>query len=87
MAAIIGGISFILYGMISAVGVRNLVESKVDLNISRNLIIVAVTMVCGLGFSKGLTLTVAGTAITLTNLALAALSGIVLNAVLPGREK
>jgi len=85
-ASIIGGISFILYGMISAVGMRNLIESKVDLNVSRNLIIIAVTMVCGLGFSKGLTFTVCGTAITLTNLALAALCGIALNAFLPGRE-
>ncbi len=85
-SAIIGGISFILYGMISAVGIRNVVENKVDLTIPRNLIIVAVILVCGLGFSGGLTFTVAGTSITLTSLALAAIMGILLNAVLPGNE-
>lgn len=83
-SAIIGGISFILYGMISAVGIRNVVENKVDLTIPRNLIIVAVILVCGLGFSGGLTFTVAGTSITLTSLALAAIMGILLNAILPG---
>ena len=84
--AIIGGISFILYGMISAVGIRNVVENHVDLTKSRNLIIVAVILVCGLGFSSGLTFTLAGTSITLTGLALAAIMGILLNAILPGNE-
>lgn len=85
-AAIIGGISFILYGMISAVGIRNMVENKIDLTKSRNLVIVACILVCGLGFSNGLTFTAGGTSITLTSLALAAIVGIVLNAVLPGNE-
>ena len=48
---IIGGISFVLYGMISAIGVRNVVENRVDFTNSRNLIIAAVILVCGLGFS------------------------------------
>ena len=61
-----------------------MVENKVDLTIPRNLIIVAVILVCGLGFSGGLTFTVAGTSITLTSLALAAIMGILLNAILPG---
>lgn len=85
-SAIIGGISFILYGMISAIGVRNIVENRVDFTKSRNLIIAAVILVCGLGFSGGLTFTVAGTSITLTSLAIAALAGIILNAVLPGND-
>ncbi len=85
-SAIIGGISFILYGMISAVGIRNVVENQVDLTIPRNLMIVAVILVCGLGFSDGLTFTVAGTSITLTSLALAAIMGVLLNAILPGNE-
>ena len=85
-AAIIGGISFILYGMISAVGIRNVVENKVDLTKSRNLVIAACILVCGLGFSNGLTFHIGGTAITLTSLALAAIVGIVLNAILPGNE-
>ena len=85
-SAIVGGVSFILYGMISAIGVRNIVENKVDFTNSRNLIIAAVILVCGLGFSSGLTFTVAGTPITLTSLAIAAICGIILNAILPGND-
>lgn len=85
-SAIIGGVSFMLYGMISAIGVRNVVENKVDFTKSRNLIIAAVILVSGLGFSGGLTFTVFGTPITLTGLAIAALAGIILNAILPGND-
>ena len=85
-AAIIGGVSFMLYGMISAIGVRNVVENKVDLTKSRNLIIAGVIFVCGLGFSNGLTFTIGETHITLTALAIAAIAGIILNAVLPGND-
>ena len=85
-AAIVGGISFILYGMISAIGVRNIVENKVDFTKSRNLIIAAVILVCGLGFSGGLTFTIGGASVTLTSLAIAAIAGIVLNAILPGND-
>ena len=85
-AAIVGGVSFILYGMISAIGVRNVVENRVDFTNSRNLIIAAVILVCGLGFSGGLTFNVGGTAVTLTSLAIAAIAGIVLNAILPGKD-
>ena len=84
--AIIGGISFMLYGMISAIGVRNIVENRVDLTKSRNLIIAGVIFVCGLGFSSGLTFNIGSTSITLTALAIAAIAGIVLNAVLPGND-
>ena len=85
-SSIIGGVSFILYGMISAIGVRNVVENHVDFTKSRNLIIAGVIMVCGLGFSNGLTFTIAGASITLTALAIAAIAGIVLNAILPGND-
>ncbi|MCD7862454.1 MAG: uracil-xanthine permease family protein [Lachnospiraceae bacterium] len=85
-ASIIGGVSFMLYGMISAIGVRNVVENNVDFTKSRNLIIAAVILVTGLGFSDGLTFTVFGTSITLTALALAAILGIFLNIVLPGND-
>ena len=85
-SAIVGGVSFILYGMISAIGVRNIVENKVDFTNSRNLIIAAVILVCGLGFSGGLSFTIGSTSITLTGLAIAALAGVVLNAVLPGND-
>lgn len=85
-ASIIGGVSFMLYGMISAIGVRNVVENRVDLTKSRNLIIAGIIFVCGLGFSNGITFTVAGTSITLTSLAIAAIAGIVLNIILPGND-
>lgn len=86
--AIIGGISLILYGMISGIGVRNLVEKRVDLNQSRNLIIVATILVSALGFNSigGITFAVAGTDINLSGLAIASLLGVLLNAVLPGND-
>ena len=85
-AAIVGGVSFILYGMISAIGVRNVVENKVDFTRSRNLIIAAIILVSGLGFSDGLTFVVGETHITLTSIAIAAILGILLNAILPGKD-
>ncbi len=85
-SAIIGGVSIMLYGMISAIGVRNVVENQVDFTKSRNLVIAAVILVCGLGFSSGLTFNVGGTSITLTGLAIAAIAGIILNAILPGND-
>ena len=87
-SGIVGGISFVLYGMISAIGVRNVVENKVDFTNSRNLIIAAVILVCALGFDSvgGITFTVAGMAVNLSGLAIAAIAGIVLNAILPGND-
>ena len=87
-AGIIGGISFVLYGMISAIGVRNVVENKVDFTNSRNLIIAAVILVCALGFNSvgGITFAVAGLTINLSGLAIAAIAGILLNAILPGND-
>lgn len=84
--AIIGGISFILYGMISAIGVRNVVENKVNFKKSRNLVVAAVILVSGLGFTSGVTFAVGSTVVTLTPLAIAAILGVVLNAVLPGKD-
>ncbi len=84
--AIIGGISFILYGMISAIGVRNIVENRVDFSNSRNLIIGATILVCGLGFTNGISFTIGNAHITLTSLAIASIVGILLNAILPGKD-
>lgn len=84
-SAIIGGISFVLYGMISGVGVRNVVENKVDLTKSRNLIIIAVILVTALGLGS-LDFTIGEFNISLTALAVAAVAGIVLNAILPGND-
>lgn len=87
-SAIVGGVSFILYGMISAIGVRNVVENKVDFTNSRNLIIAAVILVCALGFNSvgGITFAIAGVSINLSGLAIAAIAGILLNALLPGND-
>ncbi len=86
--AIIGGVSFILYGMISAIGVRNVVENQVDFTNSRNLIIAAVILVSALGFNSigGLSFSVAGVTVSLSGIAISALLGIFLNAVLPGND-
>ena len=84
--AIVGGISFILYGMISAIGVRNIVENQVDFKQSRNLIVAAIILVIGLG-SNGLSIPFGDdNTLTITALALASIVGIVLNAILPGKD-
>ncbi len=83
--AVIGGISFILYGMISAIGVRNVVENKVDFTKSRNLIIAAVILVSALGLGT-VSIVLGSMTISLSALAVASLAGIILNAILPGRD-
>ena len=87
-SGIVGGISFVLYGMISAIGVRNVVENRVDFTNSRNLIVAAVILVCALGFNSvgGVTFAIAGVNINLSGLAIAAIAGILLNAILPGND-
>lgn len=85
-AAIVGGISFVLYGMISAVGVRNMVENQVDFSKPRNTIVAAVILVCSLGLGSGISFTIGKFGITLSALAIAAIAGIILNAVLPGKD-
>lgn len=84
--SVVGGISFVLYGMISAIGVRNIVEAKVDFSKARNTIIAAVILVVALGLSNGITFTVGGNTITLTALAVASIVGIVLNLIFPEKD-
>lgn len=84
-AAIVGGISFVLYGMISAIGVRNIVEAQVDFSNTRNTIIAAVILVLALGLGS-ISFAVFGINITITGLAMAAIVGMVLNAILPGKD-
>ncbi len=84
--SVVGGISFVLYGMISAIGVRNVVEAKVDFSKARNTIIAAVILVVALGLTNGITFTVKGNAITLTALACASIAGIVLNLIFPEKD-
>ena len=85
-ASTIGGVSLVLYGMISAVGVRNIVENKVDFTKSRNVLVAALILVLAIGIKYG-----AGDAIDLgftklSGLAVAALVGVILNAILPGKD-
>ncbi|MBQ6072406.1 MAG: uracil-xanthine permease [Bacteroidales bacterium] len=83
-ASTIGGVSLVLYGMISAVGVRNLVENRVDLTESRNVIITALILVLAIGIKYGAGDSISIGFTSLSGLAVAALVGIILNAVLPG---
>lgn len=94
--ATIGGISFVLYGMISAAGLRNLVETHVDFSKTRNLIIAAVILVSSLGLKSntlangdvvdGIQFNLGSLTITLSALAVGSLAGILLNAILPGKD-
>lgn len=85
-----GGVSLVLYGMISAVGVRNIVETQVDFSKSRNVIIAALILVLSIGINYSLAGAVAFQAgdltIKLSGLAVGALAGIILNAILPGKD-
>ena len=89
-SATIGGISLVLYGMISAVGVRNLVETKVDLSKSRNVLIAALILVLSIGISYcsvgAVNISIGTMNISLSGLAVGSLVGILLNAILPGKD-
>jgi len=88
-AATIGGVSLVLYGMIAAIGVRNLVENKVDLTMSRNLLIAALILVLAIGINYGpgsINFMIGSIHISLSGLAVAALVGIISNAILPGMD-
>ena len=82
--SVLGGLSIVLFGMIAAVGLRTLVESQVEMHKSRNLIVVAVILVLGLGTSGLENLQIGGVAIS--GLALAAVVGVVLNLILPADD-
>ena len=82
-AAIIGGISIVLYGMISATGLRTIVENKVNFMDMRNIVVAALILVCGLGFQ---TYPVMIGNIELKGLAMAAIVGVLVNALLPRND-
>ncbi len=88
--ATVGGVSLVLYGMISAVGVRNIVETKVDFGKTRNVLIAAMILVLSIGIAYSeagaIVFTVKGVTISLSGLAVGALVGIFMNAVLPGKD-
>ncbi|MDD6365188.1 MAG: uracil-xanthine permease family protein [Bacteroidales bacterium] len=83
--ATVGGVSLVLYGMISAVGVRNVVENRVDFTKSRNVIIAALILVLAIGIAYGPG-TVGIGSVKFSGLAVAAIVGIILNAILPGKD-
>ena len=87
-AATMGGVSLVLYGMISAVGVRNVVENQVDFTKSRNVLIAAMILglAVGVSYNGAVVIPVGGITISLSGLAIAALVGISLNAILPGKD-
>ena len=91
-SATMGGVSLVLYGMISAVGVRNVVENQVDFTKSRNVLIAALILVLAIGLKYGtgdiggITFTVGSVNVMLSGLAIAALAGIGMNAILPGKD-
>ena len=86
-ASVIGGVSLILYGMISAVGVRNLIENKVDFTATRNILIAAVILVLSIGIAYSelgaIVIPAGDITISLSGLAIGSLIGIILNIVLP----
>ena len=88
--ATLGGVSLVLYGMISAVGVRNVVENQVDFSKSRNVIIAALILVLSIGINfsamGAIGFTIGSVNISLSGLAVGALTGIILNAILPGKD-
>lgn len=75
---IVGGMSIVLFGMIAAIGIRTMAEAKVDFTSSRNLLILSITLVVGIGVTIPVS-----SSFTVSGVALAALVGIILNAVLP----
>lgn len=89
-SCVIGGVSLVLYGMISAVGVRNLVENHVDFQKSRNVLVAAIVLVLSIGIAYSaagaITFEVSGIVISLSGLAIGSLAGIMLNAILPGKD-
>ena len=87
-AATMGGVSLVLYGMISAVGVRNVVENQVDFTKSRNVLIAAMILglAVGVSYNGAVVIPLGSISISLSGLAIAALVGIFMNAVLPGKD-
>ncbi len=85
-----GGVSLVLYGMISAVGVRNIVETQTDFTKSRNIIIAALILVLSIGINYSaagaISFPIGNITISLSGLAVGALTGILLNAILPGKD-
>lgn len=89
--SVIGGVSLILYGMISAVGVRNLIENRVDFLKSRNILIAALILCLSIGIAYSvagaIVIPVGDITISLSGLAVGSLVGIILNIILPYKDE
>ena len=86
-APVIGGISILLFGMISSIGIRNMIDAQVNMDDPRPLIVSAAMLVLGVG--TGLVAENAfqiGETVTLSGLALAAIVGIILNVIINFRS-
>jgi uracil permease len=81
---VLGGLSIVLFGMIAAVGMRTLVEAQVDFKKSRNMLVVGLILVFGLGVS-GLSSPITIGDVSVSGLAVAAVVGVIANLVLPLR--
>jgi len=81
--AVLGGVSILLFGIIAASGLRMLVDAKVDFGNSRNLVIASVILVIGIGGAKF----IVTEALSIEGMALAAIIGVILNLILPGRKQ
>ena len=81
-AAVLGGIMLMLFGSIAAVGIQNLVNNKVDLNQTRNIIIVSVVLTLGIGGAI-----IPMGSFSLSGIGLSAVAGVILNLVLPNPNK
>ncbi|MDP4085387.1 MAG: solute carrier family 23 protein [Bacillota bacterium] len=79
---VMGGISILLFGIIASSGLRMLVDSKIDFENKRNLVVSSVILVIGIG---GAYLKINAN-LQISGMALAAIAGVVLNLVLPGRQ-
>lgn len=81
--AVLGGVSILLFGIIASSGLRMLVDNHVDFGNSRNLVIASVILVIGIGGAKF----IVTESLSLEGMALAAIIGVVLNAILPGKKE
>ncbi|WP_350454210.1 uracil-xanthine permease family protein [Slackia heliotrinireducens] len=88
--SVIGGVSLVLYGMISSVGIRNLVESHVDFTKTRNVLVTALILVLSIGIAYSaagaIVFTVGEITVSLSGLAIGSLAGILLNIILPEHD-
>ena len=80
-SAVLGGIMLLLFGSIASVGIQNLVKNKVDLDQTRNIIIVSVVLTLGIG---GAILPMGS--FSLSGIGLSALAGVILNLVIPKKN-